>query len=182
MRGLVLLALLTGCTRENPDALDRSVSPPPPPGTGDHGRADLGFPPRTDLAVRPGADLSTSSRDLATSPDQGSGFAIGVMCGGTLCASGSGCCTSDGGKTGTCVTDATQCPTTSKLFGCDGPEDCVAGAACCLGLSGDYNCTPSFLCLGSLCHQASECGTNPSCCPVSTGAVFGVCSSAATCN
>src|SRR5262245_43292338 len=104
MRGFVFLALLAGCTRENPEALDRVVAPPPPPGAL-VGR-DLG---RADFAVGPVADLAAPLRDLATPPDLRQPFAAGVTCGGTLCTSSS-CCTSDGGKTGFCVTDAAQCP------------------------------------------------------------------------
>jgi hypothetical protein len=164
--GLAILLALGACTRANPDALDRVVPPPPVP-------EDLALGRSVDLAH----DLQSPAADLRAA-DGASPGGPGVVCGTTVCLGAAGCCTADGGRTGTCVAQPADCAATSVLFACDGPEDCAAGEACCGGIGNSVSCTATAFCLGArLCHLPAACPAATSCCPYATGSPYRDCTS-----
>ncbi|MGE0788092.1 MAG: hypothetical protein AB7S26_20645 [Sandaracinaceae bacterium] len=117
-------------------------------------------------------------------PRDGGATDMGVRCGASVCARGQVCCTRPGGA-GSCMADAMTC-SGGIVLGCDGPEDCSGGQACCAALTTDgingARCLDAAMCTApmrsAICHDASSCASGEMCCP-SIGAIDGLC--AATC-
>jgi hypothetical protein len=127
-----------------------------------------------DMASRP--DLSTVDQTGADQAGADLATTQTFACGKALCTGGNGCCTSDKGVTGSCMPIAQGCSGAPR-FDCGGPDNCVAGAVCCLA-QGSADCLPAADCAAaggqSLCHDASSCGGG-NCCALAPGSSFSAC-------
>lgn len=91
----------------------------------------------------------------------------GTRCGGAVCFGEATqyCHTSDWGASGLCVTRPVASP---GYYGCDGPEDCAAGACCYLDSASA--CSSFGFCVAGavvgefMCHTDAECGGGSRCC------------------
>ena len=110
-------------------------------------------------------DAPTADDDAGAAADAGDGSdaSEGISCGAMTCGSTQECCVGAGDPT--CVDQGT-CATTT--VGCDGPEDCEAGDACCGGAAGSGTmCTLEPSCATVVCHTADDCpGVNDQCCAI----------------
>jgi hypothetical protein len=102
----------------------------------------------------------------------------GIACGEWHCAQCADqfCDTSDYGLSGTCRAHVSA---TAKPFGCDGPEDCGAGA-CCMTPDGSACSAFGFCTSGNvhgryMCHDDAYCGAGNLCCPLASGAPYRAC-------
>jgi hypothetical protein len=111
-----------------------------------------------------------------TRPDTGtmmggsdSGTTTGVMCGTAVCGAAEVCCVTRGAG-GMMISQACTAPTAcmGAALGCDGPEDCMTGQACCgsfIGGSAGAMCVASAMCTrGRFCHVTSDCTGADMCC------------------
>jgi len=108
--------------------------------------------------------------------DTGLADTNGIHCGGSTCSgTTTSCCTNVFPVACSPDSAPTPCPTTSQLR-CDGPEDCSAGAVCCVDGydgSGDViysaHCSTAAACSASpfsglrLCQHDTDCPMNKHC-------------------
>jgi hypothetical protein len=136
-----------------------------------------------DVVAADGADAHEAGGADGADADEGGGpdsageVAVGVLCGGVLCAPHLACCYSSRTISEGCK-QSNNCAGTDSFVLCDGPEDC-GGHACCIGpgRSGGFEaaCSGASTCPAGgaiVCHagiDTCDCRLGPNgCLPVTT--------------
>ncbi len=194
MRPLLVVLLVGGCTRDNPDftlAIDGGSSL-----HADMSRSSVGGGGSSGGGGGTGGGGNGGiggggGGGGGGGQDGGGGSNLGpgdppnaVECGSSSCDLANSVCCLNSDGTSSC---AAQCAQTQTLVGCDGPEDCAANSYCC-AIAAGVTCTPGLgglvpICTTVLCHADADCvnvgngGAPLVCCPAMT-APYRVCKTA----